>query len=463
MASKAVNVKPTSLPKHVSDYIEKNTSINIGKGEVPASRAEAKKILSSLAEAVSAEYSAAFHLQKNYNKSGKQTYAITTEGQSKTLEISQREITAMFNRAKSNLKKLPAEAIRLTKTHRKTSVHSGFLAARKMKPEIIRYLNANANIGPKISGTVNSSGDAVYASLKNEGGKLQSDLMFVNNTAITGITSSAILTPIFSLLSHYEKMQYPGEKSYLSSSDSMRQHLSQTLTDTISNDIARLSKEYPSQASALRTWQANLTKAVKDSKLYNHPIVVSENGISLTKAKRGRGQGKELFNPNYFPYSHISKIIAAASTPANLTPAERVEFDTKLRSTGIRGTSTMSPLDQILKGEKSKITLALAITKPEKIVKRKRKTSPGKRTPGKSSPRKSPGKTSPKKKSPGKASPKKAGASPKKASPKKASPKKAGASPKKKSTVKKASPKASSPTTVSPTTRSPTRRVIRTK
>lgn len=244
----------------------------------------------------------------------------------------------------ARIKKMPSLAMNVNKTRRRAGPNAGFLAPAKFDDEIVSFF-AQAELGPVVTGDLKlekpgsrkivPDAESLRA-LPNSA--LQDRLYFIQPqiaggaNPLYGIASSGVVNPMFSLHIHYginPLTGQPGLQTYkynwntgrpitnaqgqpeigagrMTSSNLMRQTLRNTMIKAIENDARVLSAEYPAVVQQFNDAVQPLIDAIDDPNLF----VVSRFATGTTDPRTGNEKIVEMFNPNYFSYAHVSKLIS---------------------------------------------------------------------------------------------------------------------------------------------------------
>jgi len=240
-------------------------------------------------------------------RSEKMTIAYTDpSGQQRRYEIGRAEFREFVGQVVSELKRLPKLANDLYKTRRRVVKGAGFNAPQRFTQDIVRFFG-QAEMGPIVTGQFRMKSTPTgekrvpdAATLRpQEGTRLNQVLYFTqqqvagNNNPLYGIISPGTLTPLFALHAYYAGMAIPGEAARLSASDLMRTDLAQVMRNAINADATKFKEKYPARAAEIDRTAAALTDSITSKARVNSKIPGVEG---------------ELFNPNYFPYAHFSKL-----------------------------------------------------------------------------------------------------------------------------------------------------------
>lgn len=119
-----------------------------------------------------------------------------------------------------------------------------------------------------------------------------------------GVTSSALLTPLFSIYAHVHKMQDPTNRSFLHATSSMMKYFGDT--------FSKLPVDDQEKVNALRTQLAELVKSG-----------ASQEEIEKLQKKL---ETPNLFDPSHFKYSRFQSIAARNRVPKELLTPEQLQY-----------------------------------------------------------------------------------------------------------------------------------------
>jgi hypothetical protein len=328
-----------------------------------------------------------------------QIIAQSTNG-SQTYYVGKEELEQLAEQLDSAVSHLPKKAYAAVKTHRDIADGTGFRAAQMYKVELANFF-AQADVGNIVNGQfkTNKKGKSVpdEKTLQEVNQRLNTVLYFTQ-PALNGtiqnplyrIATSGMLTPLFSLhLSSVHKR--PEDKDAgLVATPLMRQMLRTIMVKAIQNDFNVIATAYAGNPAVVQQAQATaqlFTDAITNPSLANvardqtgkviltkdalgkeHPTFVGVNGPVTYVIDAGKSKSKTvtLFNPNSFPFAHISKLISAAKEPldkasqANLLTAHNEQVRAIYGSLAQYVPSfNTTPSKAVLEYQSSQIALAL--------------------------------------------------------------------------------------------------------
>lgn len=241
--------------------------------------------------------------------------------------VGRTDLTKFLHALIQELKKFPNEAVNMVKTRRAVSISAGFMAPQRYQEEMLQFFR-NARLGYAIDGNYlvlahgrKCKDQQVLTNAVETSTPLNELLYFTQPTIggqqnpLYGLMSPGTITILFlSLHTFFAGMKTGDTNTRLSASQEMRQYLPQIIQDTIQRDVDNVATELArnygyntpgynkaahDQAIAELTQLGTMAvQGIADPNLgANQRLVIFDGKVN-----------REIFNPNYFPYAHLTKI-----------------------------------------------------------------------------------------------------------------------------------------------------------
>lgn len=228
-------------------------------------------------------------------KIGNQTYF--PEG----LEVSKKELRQLESQFVKEIKDLPKyfrEASKKKKTARANG-NNGFSKPIQVSDELRNFFNS-VKLGPAYAAQEDAEGNITYVPTGHDLSE------YLRKFLDEGVTSSSLLTPLFSLYAQLTNMQLPDEPAFLKASPEMMKHFASIFKKLEAEDKEKLAQKLAEKEEKIKE---NLAK-----------------GKKIDREKELKKVRENVFNPNRFSYSRIPSLVSKCSIPKSSLSEERQEY-----------------------------------------------------------------------------------------------------------------------------------------